>query len=95
MNACFLSEDQLIVPQEQKVGGGQKKCFSKKTFLRCLVAFSKGGTTREHYHFQSKTWVHTTHAYLFSLGPRPTLIQRGEEAYYTSLFIFLWDNAQV
>ena len=36
-----------------------------------------GGTTREHYehyHFQSKR---RTHAYLFSIGPHSTLIQRG------------------
>ena len=27
--------------------------------------------------FQSKRGEHTTHAYLFSLGPRPTLVQGG------------------
>ena len=31
----------------------------------------------EHYHFQFKRSGHPTHAYLFSLEPHPTLIQRG------------------
>ena len=91
MDACCLfKRRQINSPPKQKVGGSQTFFL----FGGCLVPLSP---------YLEELPMNTTifiskeaDAYLFSLEPHPTLIQRGGIlAYYTCLLIFLWDHAQL